>query len=255
MEPIHGRPALTFEHDGGKYLVAADLHIGIEHEISSRGVQVPSQTMAMASLLVSMGEAVGATKLVIAGDAKHNLPRMSDQERYEVPRFFRTLEMQFERVDLARGNHDGGLDYLAPEWAKIHPASGFTIGDFGFCHGHSWPSETVFASKTLFVAHAHPTALFVDGIGRRATEKCWLRGKAGKNDRYEDMPKGFVLLPALHPYCGGTPVNERGRDILGPLFKGGILDTSSADIYLMDGTRLGKWKDNMVEPRKTRARR
>jgi putative SbcD/Mre11-related phosphoesterase len=255
MEPIHSRPALSFEHDGEKYLVVADLHIGIEHEISSRGVHVPSQTMAMASLLVSMGEEARATKLVIVGDAKHNLPRMSDQERYEVPRFFRTLDMQFERVDIARGNHDGGLDYLAPEWTKIHPASGFKIGDFGFCHGHSWPSETVFASKTLVVAHGHPTALFVDGIGRRATEKCWVRGKAAKSERYSDRPGGYVLVPALHPYCGGTPVNERGRGILGPLFKGEVLDYMNSEIYLMDGTRLGKLKANMVEPRKFRPRR
>jgi hypothetical protein len=249
MEPVHGRPALTFEHQGKKYLVAADLHIGIEHEIGSRGVNVPSQTMAMASLLVSIGEEAGATVLVIVGDAKHNLPMMSDQERYEVPRFFRTLEMQFERVDVARGNHDGGLDYLAPDWVKIHPASGFKIGGFGFCHGHSWPTEEVYASKTLVVAHAHPTALFVDGIGRRATEKCWLRGKARKCDRYEKKPGGFILIPALHPFCGGTPVNEQGRDILGPLFKGECLDSDGAEIYLMDGTRLGKRRANVVEMR------
>jgi hypothetical protein len=180
---------------------------------------------------------------------------MSDQERYEVPRFFRTLEMQFGRVDVARGNHDGGLDYLAPEWVKIHPASGFKIGEFGFCHGHSWPSEDVYDSGTLVVAHAHPTALFVDGIGRRATEKCWLRGKAKRCERYGAGPGGFVLMPSLHPYCGGTPVNERGRDILGPLFKSKCLDYRGAEIYLMDGTLLGKRKANVVEARKRGALR
>jgi hypothetical protein len=255
MEPIHGRPALTFEHDGEKYIAVADLHIGIEHEIGSRGVNVPSQTMAMASLLVSMGEEVGAERLVIVGDAKHNLPMMSDQERYEVPRFFRTLEMHFSKVDIARGNHDGGLDYLAPEWARIHPASGFRVGDAGFCHGHSWPSEDVYSSETLVVAHAHPTALFVDGIGRRATEKCWLRGKPRKHEKYRKRPREFVLMPALHPFCGGAPVNEDGREILGPLFKSGCLDHDGADIYLMDGTMLGKRKENVVAMPRRRRRR
>ena len=105
------------------------------------------------------------------------------------------------------------------------------------------------------VAHGHPTALFVDGIGRRATEKCWVRGKAAKCERYDARPERFVLMPVMHPYCGGTPVNERGRDILGPLFKGKCLDVMNAEIYLLDGTRLGKLKANMVEPRKVRGRR
>ena len=246
MEPVHNEPALRFEKDGETYLVVADLHIGIEHEIDGKGLSAPTQTRRLAGLLVSIGEAIGATRLVIVGDAKHNLPRSSAQERFEVPRFFETLEMQFEKVDLVRGNHDGGIDYLAPREVAIHASSGFTIGRYGFCHGHSWPSEKVAESDVLVLGHSHPTALFKDRLGRRATERCWLRGKWAKCDRYPKAKGSFILLPAVHPYCGGTPVNEEGRGILGPLFRNGCLDYERAEIFLLDGTNLGKRKANMV---------
>jgi putative SbcD/Mre11-related phosphoesterase len=239
IEPIHGHPALTFSHGGEVYLVVADVHIGMECELEERGMRAPSQTRRMASLIASLGEQFGARRLVIVGDAKHNLPRLSLQERFEVPRFFELLEEQFESVDLARGNHDGGVDYLAPRSATIHPASGFALGPYGFCHGHSWPSEEVAGAETLVVAHSHPTALFKDGIGRRATERCWLRGRWSRCGRYPEARGSFVLMPALHPYLGGTPVNERGKGILGPLFKNKCLDADGARVYLLDGTCLG----------------
>jgi metallophosphoesterase superfamily enzyme len=46
-------------------------------------------------------------------------------------------------------------------------------------------------------------------------------------------------MPAFNPLCGGIAVN---RDpLLGPF--GSLIDVDNAEIYLLDGSSLGKVKD------------
>lgn len=46
-------------------------------------------------------------------------------------------------------------------------------------------------------------------------------------------------MPAFNPLCGGIAANQEG--ITGPIGK--IMDVKNAEVYLLDGSALGKVKD------------
>ncbi|HDO19200.1 MAG TPA: hypothetical protein ENG74_00565 [Thermoplasmatales archaeon] len=46
----------------------------------------------------------------------------------------------------------------------------------------------------------------------------------------------IVIMPACNPRCGGVSVNVDG--VLGPIGK--MIDLPSSEIYLLNGTMLGK---------------
>ena len=243
--PIPDRPALSIRDMG--ILVVGDLHIGIESHLSSKGFHIPSQTFRMEDELESIAD--GHDRLVIIGDVKHQVPGSTFQEHREVPRFFESLLDVFERVDVVRGNHDSGLEPFLPSDVSLHPATGLRIGGVGLVHGHTWPSNEVMSSDLLVMAHSHPAVQFLDGVGKRTTEPCWLRGTFASMGRYLSVPGSVIVVPAMNRALGGSPVNLEGRELLGPLFRQGLLDRMSMDVYLLDGVRLGRVSEMLISGR------
>ena len=51
-------------------------------------------------------------------------------------------------------------------------------------------------------------------------------------------------MPAFNELCGGVPFNESTQeDLLGPVFSSGGIELENAEVYLLDGTRLGRLKN------------
>jgi putative SbcD/Mre11-related phosphoesterase len=246
ITPIVDHPALRLS-DGESILCAGDLHIGIENEMRSKGVHVPSQTSRMQTELLQIAE--GTDRLVLLGDVKHQVPGTSIQEYSELPRFFQALRRGYKIIDVVRGNHDVGLEEIDLEGVHIHPASGFVFEDVGFAHGHTWPSQAVMASRTLVMAHNHPAVMFRDGLGHTMTERCWLRApvKQGSSSKYMELPEEVILVPSLNRTLQGSPINLADGKLLGPLFTQEIVDLPNAKVYLIDGIYLGMVKDLLVE--------
>ncbi|MEW5937615.1 MAG: metallophosphoesterase [Candidatus Thermoplasmatota archaeon] len=236
--PVHGDAALLLKGTGA--LAVADMHIGVEHEIGGMGVTLPSQTEAMVERLKALAREAKVRRIVVVGDLKHNLPRSSRQERLEVPRLLAHLHSHFADIHLARGNHDGGIEPLLPGYVRVHPATGLRLGRYGICHGHSWPSEEVMGAETLVIAHSHPVVMLRDRLGRSWSERCWLRTTFRGGERYPGTGGEAIVLPAYNPYCRGHPCNIEGEGLIGPLFRHGVVDLNAAEIYLLDGTFLGK---------------
>ena len=108
------------------------------------------------------------------------------------------------------------------------------------------------------MGHDHPAVMFKDGVGRRMTEPCWVRGrfKEGVEDeRYPFLPESFVIVPAFNRMLGGSPVNVIGEPLLGPVMGGGLLDIDDAELFLLDGLCLGRRGDMMVTGRDPPRRR
>lgn len=226
IEPVFGRRALLLE---GRALLVADLHIGVEYELEKKGIRIPSQWKDMVEEILSIKEESGADVLIINGDLKHSIP----SERWEfrdLRLFFREIRHAFDEIHFVKGNHDGGIQYQLPSWVYMHPGAGFVFSDAGIFHGHAWPSEEVMNSEVLIMAHMHPALSFTDSIGNSQTEPCWIKGRyAGKE---------LIVMPAMNRFYGGAPVND--RKFLGPVLKSADFDAENAEIYLLDGTYMGK---------------
>ncbi len=244
--PVLDHPALRIMNEES-ILCAGDLHIGLEDEYADRGVHMPSQTMRMRDELRDIAE--GSVRLVLLGDIKHKVPGTSEQEHSELPMFFDALRSTFDDIDVARGNHDVGIENMAFSGVHIHPASGFVIEDVGFVHGHVWPSNQVMAAKTLIMAHNHPAILFRDGVGNLMTERCWLRCRFTEHalSHYTEVPEEAIIVPSLNPSLKGSPINLTGGKLLGPLLSEKMIDLDNSEVFLLDGIHLGKVKNLRVE--------
>ena len=243
LQPVHGIPALRAD----EYLVIGDLHIGIESHLRAKGFHLASRTDYMLDQII---EAAGssANRLIVLGDVKDSVPGSTKQEYKEIPTFFERLLERFDTVDVVRGKHDTNIEEFLPEQVKIRPASGMKIEGVGFVHGHTWPSAEVMTAETLVMAHDHPAVMFRDGVGRQVNEPCWVRGmfKDIPSERYDTVPKNFIIVPAFNKMLGGSPVNIVGEPLLGPIMGGELLDLENSTVHLLDGVDLGKLSGLMV---------
>lgn len=260
ITPVHNETALLAPDIDA--LIVADLHIGIEFQLFEAGARMPSGTDELKKRLLQLITDTGVGRLIILGDVKHKVPLHSFQEERELPKFFEEILDTGIEIHVTPGNHDGGLKDLVPKEIKIHNSPGFALGDYGMWHGHAWPSKKVMAADLQIFSHYHPVTLFVDNLGTRATEKCWVRGKWDKEslaatekyDMDKIMPgkgakKGggqYIMMPAFNPLCGGTYINEE-RSWFGVVMRNKLLDLKNSEMYLLDGTNVGKVGDNLLE--------
>lgn len=244
IQPVPGIPALKIDDT----LVIGDLHIGVEAHLGKKGVHLTSRTDKMFDAIV---EAAGndVDHIMMIGDIKDSVPGSTKQEYREIPMFCDRLLDFFSEVSIVRGNHDTAIEEFVPGAVRIYPASGAVIGDVGLVHGHTWPSTEVMSKKTLVLAHEHPTILFKDGVGAHMSEPCWIRGrfKETKDERYEQLPENFIVVPAFNRLLGGSPVNLKEGKLLGPILNSELVDMDSAHLYLLDGLDLGIRSDLMVK--------
>ena len=257
VNPVFGAPLLVVERKL-KVLVAADIHLGLEHELWLCGVSIPSQTHRLLEQLLGYLKEVGPDRLVLLGDTKHNVPRTSWQEQREVPSFLESLS-NVVQVDLVPGNHDGGLADLAPPGTRVMPSSGYVLDGVGYFHGHTWPDPKLFSSDILVAGHIHPAIKLRDPLGHSVNRSVWARapllGEAVEAQYKQKLPLPEILIvPAYNDLFGGLPLNEPGEDERGPVLT--MADLDRARIYLLDGTDLGilgaiKAPENRSQGRKT----
>ncbi|MEM0448963.1 MAG: metallophosphoesterase [Methanomassiliicoccales archaeon] len=246
ISPVVDHPALRIFADEA-ILCAGDLHIGLEDEMRSKGVVVPSQTERMLRELKQLAD--GCERLVLLGDVKHQVPGTSRQEYSELPRFFSELCTTYSSVDLVRGNHDVGIEDIGFTGVHIHPASGFSLGDVGFIHGHIWPSDSVMSKGTLIMAHNHPAILFRDGVGHITIERCWLRCRLKEDaySYYSQIPSEVIVVPSMNRSLKGSPINIEEARHIGPLFANSLIELEDSRVYLLDGIYLGTVGSLMVK--------
>ncbi len=239
LKPISNEPALFINK---KLLVVADLHIGIESELREQGINTASQTQTMTNRLIALCEKYKPEEIIILGDIKHNIPSSTIQERKDVRNFLETMQTH-GIIHIIPGNHDGNIQNISPKDMIIHPSDGFIIENLGFVHGHRWPSKEIMQCDQIIIAHTHPTIMLTDRRGHKNFEPCWIKGDFLKSKLKEKYPSSaspkILIMPAFNPLCGGIAANQEG--ITGPIGK--IIDVKNAEVYLLDGSALGKVKD------------
>jgi len=206
----------------------------------------------MVERIISAQQATGATKLVIAGDLKHSISAITEQEGLEVPRALEELSAAFEEVVVVPGNHDGRIEELVPKRAanvRLAPAGGHLCrGGLLVIHGHAWPDPALAKrARGLAVAHNHTAIALEDALGRVHKEACWARGRVNP-EKWKDKTGAsnypeVILLPPFNELCTGVPVNVPGVTPIGPLLREGCVDLPRAQVYLLDGVFLGRVRD------------
>lgn len=264
--PILEEPALKVMNNEIS-LVVADIHLGIEWDLYRSGINLPSRMKGRLDRILSYVQENSPDRIILLGDVKHNVPQVSWQERDEIPRFLETLA-EHAQIDIFPGNHDGGIEFLfnREKDIRVHSARGTVLDGVGYFHGHTWPTTELLAASHVVTAHNHPTVRFTDTFGYSIVEPAWVKTKFKldvlkehfgnldfENPQKWTDPELFIM-PAFNELCGGVPFNEsRQEDLLGPVFYSGGIELENAEIYLLDGTRLGLIK-NIRKLQHTRVR-
>ncbi|TGC11421.1 metallophosphoesterase [Methanolobus halotolerans] len=256
LRPIIDEPALVVENET-KTLVIADIHLGIEWDLYRSGISIPSRMQYGLDRVLRHIKQESPGRIILLGDLKHNIPRISWQERDEIPYFLESLA-EYAEIDIFPGNHDGGIECLVPKRAdiRVHPVRGSIIDGVGYFHGHTWPDPGLLSAEYIITAHNHPTIRLTDSLGYVVTEQSWIRTRL-KPDvlrghfRNLDLQAGkvkwkgpeLIIVPSFNELCGGIAFNEILHDgLLGPMFSSGAVDIDDAQVYLLDGTSLGALK-------------
>ncbi|MBN1323955.1 MAG: metallophosphoesterase [Methanotrichaceae archaeon] len=236
--PLAGLPLLLVEGKT-RVLVAADLHLGIEHDLWLGGASIPTQTGRILDRLLDAIDEARPDRLLLLGDIKHNVPRTSWQERREVPSFLDALAKRVS-VDVVPGNHDGGISDLILPGTSLHPASGILLEGVAYFHGHTWPHPSLLRAEVLVAGHIHPAIRLTDALGCSTNRRAWIRAplsiEALGDDFSRERPE-MILVPAFNDLCGGLPLNSRQEEDRGPI--PALANLDAGRIYLLDGTDLG----------------
>jgi hypothetical protein len=227
-------------------VVIADTHIGFENTIE--GIKVPSQTTALAYSILKICRSAKARKLIHLGDVKHEVKMVSYSVRKELDLFFNILHEYVDEIDICAGNHDGNLKKYLPAWIKLHPSRGFKIGEISFFHGHTWPADNVMNASCILTSHLHPALTLSDTLGAKNVVPCWLKTKFNislTKARYKNFKSSafLIVLPAFNEFCGSSINTQIDTTLLGPIFKNKLVELKNADIYLLNGMFVSKYKN------------
>ncbi|WP_299236789.1 metallophosphoesterase [Natronomonas sp.] len=242
LEPIPGRPAGIADCGPERALVVADYHAGLETGLRRDGVELDSRETRRRESLLEALNAHPVDRVVFLGDLGDSIGTPGREERTEIRR---VLEAAADRapVTVLKGNHDGGIETVAGgvDGVEVREGPGVRIGDVGFCHGHTWPDEAVVAAPTVCSAHEHPLVRLEDDVGGARSERVWLRGRLDPEGfaEYPSVGGELVVAPAFNDLSGGTAIND-GDGFLSPFLPQGL---SEGEAYLLDGTRLGSYRD------------
>jgi len=194
---------------------------------------------------------------VVLGDLGHRIGSVEDAEREELDALYSAVVAESEvPITVALGNHDGGVETLwgDRDGVDILPASGGLLGTegtglVGVFHGHTWPDPSLLSADVLCMAHEHPTVKLQDSVGGYRTEKAWLRGRLDRPvladgvdcdpDTLSWSDPELIVMPAFNERSGGTWINVDEEGFLTPFLPNGL---RSGELYLLDGTRLGAYR-------------
>ncbi|MEM3382715.1 MAG: metallophosphoesterase family protein [Nitrososphaerales archaeon] len=264
---VPDEPALLLETSSDKILIISDLHLGFETVLSSKGINIPSQTQKIFDKIKSIVEKFSVDRIIILGDVKHGTLKIVPQERFDIPQFFQKLKDLVKSIEIVKGNHDGGLKALLPKEIKVHSSKGISIFNdkesYALIHGHAWPYPELFSCDVLIMGHNHLTIEFREN-NFRIEEPVWVMAKLDRKRLAKSFLKylklkigadpiksfkdhfGFnfgdpkvIIMPNFNPLLGGNAINMNYASLLGPLLCSRCLKLNESEIYLLDGSYLG----------------
>lgn len=191
-------PGLVFTGDGAAFveaegaLVIADVHLGYARAARRRGGWLPGgeRPEAVADRALEAARAVGATRLVVAGDLRHSTRDADDAEHEEVRAFLRATSAALPTT-LVAGNHDRGASAYGEVGVGVVTGT-LRLGVVDVAHE---PPDAAPARWTV-CGHLHPATTVRDATGAGVKVPCALVG-----------PR-VLVLPAFGQWAGGVTVSR-----------------------------------------------
>jgi len=197
---LPGGAALLTEEN---ILVVADLHLGVEAALEYEGLSIPRvQTKKLSEFMSRLIQRVSPSKVVIAGDLKHNFSRNLIQEWQDIERFVQSLSNAVS-IEVIKGNHDNYLGSILRE-RRIPLRKETTVSGVRILHGHSGQ----LTDQMTIMGHIHPSIRLRDSAGAAVKDQCFLY----------DRNRKVLILPALSLVAYGTDVvGQPYADRISPL--------------------------------------
>ncbi|GBC69648.1 hypothetical protein HRbin01_01350 [archaeon HR01] len=248
---VEGVPALLLERPA-RALVVADLHLGFEEEMRSRGVNIPPQSPRIVGVLGEECRRANAGRLYILGDLKHTFTGSSGLERRMLKPLMERLRRHVSEIVVIPGNHDGGLRDLISDVVEIAPAKGVYIEeeDLLLTHGHVKPDPSHLNAGRIVTGHLHPVLRL--GVGPESVRfRVWLRLVGERARLYKRLtgvkrPKvrgavELLVMPSFNEMMTGRSVTELGNEPRGrgPILSSGAFNFDEAEVLTLEGVSLG----------------
>lgn len=220
-----------------RVLVLADIHLGVESALDAAGWHLKSSTEERLSRIIACIDTTDPDLVILLGDLKHSVPRITWQEHTELPGVLNAIRKRVP-IGLLPGNHDVGIERYMEE-GELLPKNGVVIDGTGYLHGHTYPSPDL-AGHLIVSGHHHPVLHLYDEVG------CSLRGspafllaevdEAVLRMNHAKRPTRLLLMPAFYEYAGGIDIRTLPESGISPLSRSIRIDT--AEVFLSDGTYI-----------------
>ncbi len=250
MKFITGQAAIQINNN----VIISDLHIGIEKELSKRGVNIPlNWTIQKINNILKKGQ-----NLIIGGDAKHVITSRVTNTPTPNQLNLQTLRQLLEKINcdkiiIVKGNHDTQIEKIESRRIKIVKElflreKGKT---YAVIHGHTWPSEKALQTDYLIISHEHPGIEFNGDYNYKWREKAWIIGKVKKNPEKGSTGKQLIIImPSFSDFTGMNAFNQPKNQIeaghkppsLSPILKH-FVNIDECEAILLNGLNLGKIKN------------
>jgi putative SbcD/Mre11-related phosphoesterase len=239
LEILYPYSALKLSCLGKNYLVIADLHIGFEHRFNKEGFKILSSIDTMLNTITNLIQVHKPNRLLILGDIKSGFSTLTRDEWKHVPRFMKKI-MKLVDISIIPGNHDGGLKRILPEGIRLESKE-FQLGDTGFLHGHSYPTNILLNAKRLILGHIHPS---FSKLGSPVSgTPVWLKIKTRKDSVFLDYsgeePLDILVMPSFNAELGAKGLKVFREKMISPIFRKLNGKISEAIIITIDGSVIG----------------
>ncbi|MEM0027336.1 MAG: metallophosphoesterase [Ignisphaera sp.] len=195
-----------------KSLVVADIHLGFEEYMATKGVYIPRMQLNKAIDIIEKAlNTVNVDTLIIVGDIKHLFDKLGRRETRDLHEFILYVKKRFNRVVLVRGNHDNFIYSLSQRYG-IEFYETMEFGNILFVHGHK-KLELEDNTKLIIMGHEHPSIALKDPVTESVTKlPCFLRIPFQNGST-------AIVLPAAGAYQTGTSVSTSPESYLSPIIK------------------------------------
>ena len=237
---IESKPVMVLE-EKVRHLVVTDLHIGFENTSGNKiflgkNSSVKQITNDIKKLIYD--EEIDS--LVLLGDIKSSVEKISKNEWDDVPYFFDEIK-KLSDVILVPGNHDANIDKLIPNEILMTNSKGLIIDDVLLTHGHSMPSNNFSNVNRIIMGHIHP--VFFQGDSLVNGERVWISLKT-KKELIFPSAKGEIeitVMPSFNPYFNTRQKREYKKSISPIIQK--IKNDSIAKIITLNGIIIGSERE------------